>query len=211
MQSADYSDLIITSSSQDYKVHKAIVCPRSKVIATRCSASWRTEYGTTDMHQPITSMDLTEDDAQAVDCMIQFFYRSDYGFRIMDEDPSSVSDEASPMVQGSSMLHARVYALAEQYLVEGLKDLAVAKFKDSSSAQQLDPDDFLSAAEYVYGSTVETDRKMRDAVVKVFHRSPQCLDLDAGKETLRTVKDLAYDVLLYVREQGKQGGFKNWA
>jgi hypothetical protein len=211
MQSEDYSDLIISSASREYKVHKAIVCPRSKVIATRCSDSWRTENSNSDIHQPIPSMNLREDDAQAVDCMIQFFYRSDYGVRGMEEDPSSVSEEASPIGKGGSMVHARVYALAELYLVEGLKDLSLAKFEDTSSAQQLDPDEFFSAAEYVYESTVETDRKMRDAVVKVFHRSPQLLDLDASKETLRKVRDLSYDILLYVRAQGKHGGVRNWA
>ncbi len=58
------------------------------------------------------------------------------------------------------MVHAKIYALAEKYLIPGLKALAVRKF-DIASAKHWDSDDFLKAAQEAYTSTIETDRGLK--------------------------------------------------
>ena len=37
LSSSQYSDMIIRSGSEEFKVHRAIVCPRSKFFAAACN------------------------------------------------------------------------------------------------------------------------------------------------------------------------------
>ncbi len=41
LNSADYSDLIITCKDHEFKVHRNIVLPASKVLATACSGKYK--------------------------------------------------------------------------------------------------------------------------------------------------------------------------
>ncbi len=49
--------------------------------------------------------------------------------------------------------HAKVYTLAEKYLIRGLKAVALRRFKASAAHSWLDIDDFLQAIYEVYTST----------------------------------------------------------
>ena len=39
--SSQYSDLIIRSGSEEFKVHRAIICPRSKFFAAACNGPFQ--------------------------------------------------------------------------------------------------------------------------------------------------------------------------
>jgi hypothetical protein len=94
------------------------------------------------------------------------------------------------------IIHAKVYALAEQYAVEGLKVVALGKFRDEARVHWAS-EDFLQAAELVYTSTPEHDRGLRDVIRNTFneHRTG-LMDRENVKRYLRDVPDLAYDVLM---------------
>lgn len=100
------------------------------------------------------------------------------------------------------VVHAKVYGLAEKYLIGGLKDLAVKKFK--TAAQKECPiDSFFEAAEEVYTSTIDTDRGLRDVVVTILYNHKQMLDHGKSQTALKTLDALTYDLLMYVyRESG---------
>lgn len=106
-------------------------------------------------------LDLTDDDPYAIDCMLQFFYHLDYE----PPEPIEFGLIAPPL---ALVLYAWTYAVAEKYMVDGLKALAMEKF-EKATASDLNKDDFLDAAREAYTSTIDSDRGLRDIVVKVFH------------------------------------------
>jgi hypothetical protein len=100
------------------------------------------------------------------------------------------------------ILHARVYALAEKFIIEGLKDVALKKF-EMELHTDWNTQDSLQATEVVYESTPESVRGMRDVVVKTFHEH-NLLGQEGVKEYIRDFTDLVYDLLVYSHNH-KQG------
>jgi hypothetical protein len=100
------------------------------------------------------------------------------------------------------ILHARVYAVAEKYTIEGLKDVALKKFEVELQTHW-DTQDFLQATEVVYNSTPESVRGMRDVVVETFHVH-NLLGQEGVKEYIKDFTDLVYDLLVYTPDH-KQG------
>ncbi|KAK8184853.1 uncharacterized protein BKA78DRAFT_322883 [Phyllosticta capitalensis] len=69
-ESAKYSDLIVQCGDRSFPVHKAVVCSRSHFFDGACSHPWK---------ENITGIiDLSEDDHEAVEHMIHYFYYLDY-------------------------------------------------------------------------------------------------------------------------------------
>jgi hypothetical protein len=85
-------------------------------------------------------------------------------------------------------MHAKIYAVTEKYVVEGLKALSSAKFETACNAQQFTPGDFFSAAEFVYASTVEANKGTRDGIVEAFYQHSGYLDSDTERASLQTVR-----------------------
>lgn len=100
------------------------------------------------------------------------------------------------------IIHAKVYALGEQYAVEGLKATALEKFAAEVKVHWA-TEDFLQAVEQVYSLTPEHDRNLRDVVRNTFyeHRR-ELMDRENVKRYLRDVPDLAYDVLMHLYKEG---------
>src|SRR4051794_17257066 len=96
--------------------------------------------------------------------MVYFFYHFDYEVlapNLSDNSDRLCGDEDTCP---SLVIHAKVYTLAEKFLIPGLKALAIRKYKAAASAS-LGIDDFLQSVQEVYTSTVESDRGLRDIVV----------------------------------------------
>ncbi|KAK5004462.1 hypothetical protein LTR28_008873 [Elasticomyces elasticus] len=76
-----YSDLIILCCAKQYAVHRAIVCSRSGFFDSACSNQMReAETGV---------IDLSEDDEEAVEHMIHYFYHLDY-LNQVERQPSAL-------------------------------------------------------------------------------------------------------------------------
>lgn len=185
----DYSDMTIASATRNYPVHRAIVCPRSKFLAAKSRHIKEGFEGVITLH---------DNEPLVIDMMIQYLYLLDYK---PAHDPSFQLAESKQNASAPDLLlHTKVYAIADNYAIAGLKALAVVKFK-SSAGEAWNIKDFLDAAIEAYSSTVETDRDMRNAVVQMFARRKELLELDEVKNLVRKLDQLAYDLLLHFHNE----------
>ncbi|KAJ9624856.1 hypothetical protein H2203_004806 [Taxawa tesnikishii (nom. ined.)] len=77
-----YSDLTVVCGSKRWAVHKAILCSRSGFFDGACSNQFR--------ESQTGLIDLSEDDEEAIEHMIHYFYHLDYLTDEADEEPSAV-------------------------------------------------------------------------------------------------------------------------
>ncbi|TQV89981.1 hypothetical protein IF1G_11358 [Cordyceps javanica] len=116
--------------------------------------------------EPVTArdrdtVDLRGEHPIAVDCMMQFFYLTNYDTKAYPiHDPIDGSTK-----QHDLQIHSPVYKLAEVYAVDELKALALAKFKQALSGA-VDAADFAAAAGEAYADMVESLDHLRQAVIK---------------------------------------------
>ncbi|ELQ40979.1 BTB/POZ domain-containing protein [Pyricularia oryzae Y34] len=171
----DYSDITIASATRNYPVHRAIEGFEGVIT-------------------------LHDNEPLVVDMMIQYLYLLDYK---PAHDPGMQLAESKQNASAIDLLlHAKVYAIADNYAIDGLKALAVVKFK-SSAGEAWNTKDFLDAAIEAYSSTIDTDRDMRNAVIQVFASRKELLELDEVKKLVRKLDQLAYDLLLYFHNEGR--------
>ncbi len=101
--------------------------------------------------------------------MVHYFYH--LGYDVQGQNQSGYFDGPETKGDGTDaseptlVTHAKAYALAEKYIIDGLKGLALRKFKVAT--ESLDVDHFLQATQEVYTSTIEGDRGLRDVVVAI--------------------------------------------
>ncbi|KAL9560968.1 hypothetical protein ACKAV7_014997 [Fusarium commune] len=70
LKTGDYSDLVISCGKDQYRVHKAIICPRSHFFKAACDGEFKeAQTGT---------IDLPDDDPVAVRMMIEYLYHDTY-------------------------------------------------------------------------------------------------------------------------------------
>ncbi|CZR49762.1 uncharacterized protein FPRO_14761 [Fusarium proliferatum ET1] len=206
-----YSDLILVSRGRQYNAHRAIVCPQSPVIAKKCKFQDATQGGTlcdTCGASPGYYFDFLDDDPQAVDCLIQYFYQQDYQSscnspRVKDAESCDAEHEVSVSLSEQDdiddsypILHVRVYALAELYGILTLKRLALEKF-NKTIRENVQTHRFLASVEEAYTSTVQEDRGLRDAITEFFYTHPDLLDEERVQHTLRRTENLSFDIVMY--------------
>ncbi|KAI3530701.1 BTB/POZ domain-containing protein [Colletotrichum abscissum] len=135
--------------------------------------------------------------------MIQYLYLLDYQQSLYHDSPpqSPTLEHTNSTHISCLLLHAKVYTAAEKYVIGGLKDLAVAKFK-AAAAQAWDPADFLDAANEAYTSTIDSDRGFRDAVIEAFATHTDLLEDDLVKVDAEKLGPLFSDLLRYLHRSG---------
>ncbi|RKK74649.1 hypothetical protein BFJ69_g8365 [Fusarium oxysporum] len=70
LKTGDYSDLVISCGKDQYRVHKAIICPRSHFFKAACDGKFKeAQTGT---------IDLPDEDPVAVRMMIEYLYHDTY-------------------------------------------------------------------------------------------------------------------------------------
>ncbi|EHA58135.1 hypothetical protein MGG_15320 [Pyricularia oryzae 70-15] len=156
---ADYSDFMISGDGKDYRVHKAVVCPQSEYFSTACRAFKEAETN---------RIDLQEDDPQAVQLMVCFFYHEDYGVTqnaLTKEDPREILGQ--PIVpQDSSQLdtHIKVHVLADKYCLDKLKALSQTKFRDAAAFAKMPRPQYFESNGLIRINTIAP--KMRDLMAR---------------------------------------------
>lgn len=102
-------------------------------------------------------VELQEDDPRLVYQMLVFLYSCGY------------DDDAYPFTQHPFDFNARMYALADKYGIEDLKDFAKNSFSLSLSLPGADlafeVPDFVKALRVIYTATLSSDRGLRDLVI----------------------------------------------
>lgn len=197
---ADYSDFTISCEGRDYPVHKAVVCLQSEYFSTACRGFKEAEKN---------RIDLQEDDPQAVQLMVYFFYHEDYGVTQntpTKEDPIDILGQ--PIVpQDSSQLdtHIKVHVLANKYCLDKLKALSQTKFRHAAG-KYYSSEDFLQAAREVY--KMELQALKAEVVAAFAHNCEELLRKEMVRNILLEVPKLGTDVLLYLNP--KPSKFEKW-
>ncbi|RSL38682.1 hypothetical protein CEP54_016394, partial [Fusarium duplospermum] len=211
-KSGIYSDLMLVSAEKNYQAHRAVVCLQSEVISKKCdfdtiNTSWIKPNDFSKDGSTTLSFDFLDDDPRSVDCMVQYFYRSDYE---VPRSTSSIDDEADVMYKEDAddsdaddaasddshlIIHVRVFALAEKYDIPPLKVLSLKKFK--AAIQLYWKSKYLAeAAREAYTSTIADIQDMRKAVVDILFTQRALLDEEYIRGLLREVPDIAFDLLM---------------
>ena len=206
----EYSDLTLVAQGKCYFAHRAIVCPQSPVIAKKCQIQDSIEgypRKTTTKYY----FDFGSDNPQAIDCLIQHFYRQNYQANNRDHDvekhpeSSDIENEVSASPEHDvvdatcPILHARVYALAELYDIPALKATALEKF-NRTIQDHFRPNRFLDGVEEAYASTIQEDRGLRDIIVQFFYKHPDLLKQERVTDILQEVHPLTFDLFMYWQE-----------
>lgn len=126
-------------------------------------------------------------------------HRSGFGKElrnIIDNEASTRGTPWKPIAaRNAPIVHAKMYAIAEQYQIEGLKELAVDKFI-AASEDHFTNEGFYDAIDIVYTTTVGEDLRLRDVVAKYICDDIEVYGLHSrAEEKLQSVPDLAFRVM----------------
>lgn len=102
-------------------------------------------------------------------------------------------DYESTEYESHLLLHTQVYALAEKYDIPSLKQLAKRKF-EMAVACYYDAPELADAIEFVYTSTVDSDRGLRDVVMQLFRNHPQLANTQDVFAVIKETPTLALDL-----------------
>lgn len=165
-----YTDLVVTCNGHEWKVHKFCLCAHSDFFQSTCGGEFK--------EAKESKVDLKDDDPQAVEGLIHYCYNFDY--------PDHINGQAgvSPLV-----LDIRVFAIADKYFVEPLKQLAIKKF-ETRVKTEWDTAAFADAAGEVYQSTAQGPNPLKSIVVSTVKEHSTGL-LDESKQDSQFLKILS--------------------
>jgi len=194
-----YADLELVHGNHTYRVHRAIVCPRSEMIASAAKSSW--QHGEEHVAKVALLYGSDEDpmeSAMMTKLMIHYFYALDYTNPSVDSlrqsgewvpEPDEAIKYCNPL-----LLHSRMYGIADFYQIQDLKDLAKQNFQNNISVGWASPS-LAEALHIVFHSTPSTDRGLRDIVISTLGEHIEVVDIEAVSNIIRTIPDLAFEVL----------------
>ena len=145
--SEKYSDLTVTTQDRSFKVHKAIVCSQSRVLAAMCDSGFK--------ESSTSILRLEHDDPVTVERMLKFLYIGNYDYGIFH------SLECHDL-----MADTLVYSIADKYDIEWLKEIVKAKF-EGPARRLWSCKDYPAVIAKVFDTTPDTDMGLRDIVGKV--------------------------------------------
>jgi hypothetical protein len=207
-----YSDLQLFSNGKVYNAHRSVICFHSPVIKDKIvpiPIPTVNGYHHQQSFAFVYKYTFEDgDDAQCVDCIIQYFYRWDYnisgsdhgerpGQGLMYKEDADSSPENVDIDLGSDLIiHVKVIALACKYEIDPLKSLSVAKFE--SAAQHYGKTHyFTDAAREAYSSdTIGCAREMHDSVVEFLYKRRHLLHEEHVKKLMLDKPQLSLDLHL---------------
>lgn len=124
------------------------------------------------------------DDPEIIRIMVNYMYR--YNYYAFDEIPATAD---------SLITHAKVFATAVKYQVEGLVDLAARRF-GRRLRDEYDAEEFVACIRFVYESTPEDVMQLRNIVVNTLvERFDPLQDSGMVEELMDSNPGLGYNVL----------------
>ncbi|KAK0644242.1 BTB/POZ protein, partial [Cercophora newfieldiana] len=132
--SPKYSDMTITCRGEEFKAHRAIVCPQSPFFDAALSGSF--------LESNEQKIDLPDDDPAIVKLLFEFFYTGTYQDGTYDEEyeedekmedvhdaDNSVPKDVPRDGCKALYTHLHLYILADKYDIPALRILARNRFK----------------------------------------------------------------------------------
>lgn len=186
LQSGRGVDMTVICENQVLRYHSGIVCPRSTFFA---NAIWGT------FKEGETKTVILKEKLSMVRRMMRYFYVLDYD----DQDDGALSDLE---------VNAQMYAMADQFNANGLKNVAAAKFARrcdniiSSPARKREAGlrALMSCATTVYTSTPDSDKMLRSRLARaakdVINMQPVLAMSRAFEDVCLQFPDFAYGVIL---------------
>ncbi|KAF2845648.1 hypothetical protein T440DRAFT_493225 [Plenodomus tracheiphilus IPT5] len=179
--SGNLSDLTLNFGDKTWQIHKAL---------TVCHSKWF-QKALTSGFKETNSGGITLDDepeyADAVDCMVLYFYEAGYNAHKYDTS--------------EALLHAQVAILADKYDCASLYRLAKTSFAES--IQVVESNEWREIAAFVYDFTTteaQAHREIRNVVITTVASRCYMIGSTLQNETvvdlLRSNADLATDLLL---------------
>lgn len=199
------SDLTIICGSRTYKVHKAILCPRSAWFEAACRRDGFREGSdnviTIEAASDSPGADnVGKDFEEAVAHMIYYFYHMEYKVKQAPSkaensepvnktaaSPASAEQDLADLYSQKSTaegrnltMHAHVYSTAVKYGVAGLEALAAYNF-DLTLSEGMSTSDFAAALSVVFTTTAPDKPLLKDLLTDVL--------ADMVREDFGLVKD----------------------
>ena len=200
--SQKHSDFVISCGGRRFNVHKAIMCSASPALAAAFNVNM-TESQT-------GIVEHTEYDADTVEHMISYVYKTDY--KLPEDIQLTVStpvreepdDSTIIAISGSNaglIAHVRIYAIASYYQLPTLKILALQNFAFHTK-DRFETGDFIHVLREVSRHISKDDVHFHAAVrtVAVEHLTELTLDSSfmADLAELEDVQDFAAEMLRHV-------------
>lgn len=127
---------------------------------------------------------------------MHYFYHLDYLNNQREHDSIEGAETGVHLIE-----HAKAFAMAIKYQIEGLRTLATSKFK-SSVAKYWKHNDFLHAIRIVYTSTADDIPELRGITADAVHNNFDLLrEKPEIRSLLRSLPGLATDLLERGREE----------
>ncbi|CAF9909829.1 hypothetical protein IMSHALPRED_008480 [Imshaugia aleurites] len=215
LESSKYSDLTVRCGADEFKLHRAIVCPRSEFFAAACDGPFQ-EVET-------STIVLKEDDPPTARRMFTYLYTLAYddegdaasAQHYMANETNVVTSQAlttnvTPVSAEELLRHAKmmnnvvVYAIAQKYDIDELKELATAKFRELLwlKAPGHGLPDIIDA---VFQTTSLTDSGLRDVSVEFCtHYSTNIIADDHLCGIIKDHGELGLEVLRGVDKHAKE-------
>jgi hypothetical protein len=108
--------------------------------------------------------------------------------------PSALASLAPEGDASQMLLHAKLYEVGDIYDVPGLKGLSRQKFV-RACAKYSDDDSLATAAEYVFNTSTEDDKGLREVVSRLISEHLELLDGPVIKSLFSWFNGLALDLL----------------
>ncbi|CRG90548.1 BTB/POZ domain protein [Talaromyces islandicus] len=221
-----YSDFTIKvdGSAREFHVHRAVICPQSRIFEAAC----RGEF----VEALTRSMTLTDDDPDIVDRMIRYLYThryddsEDWDYESFRHRPQNVkhasatnstssgtttttttttSQEAHSSKPPQSPRSLHVYAIADKYLINPLKDAARGRFAKWASVHWSTPS-FITAAREIFDNETGNYSELKEVVLAPMVQHADSLLSDQNEAMgsfLRDYSDVGVEVLRRVLEQNR--------
>jgi len=184
LRTGKFSDLTIKTGEQSFRVHKAIVCPRSPFFMKACDGQFKVIalskkiicwYICSKILQEAASGVITlDDDPDSIRRMISFIYTLDYDDEAPQNGTWGVKTEPTSAEKPALFSSIRVYAVAEKYDIKDLKELARSRFSTWAS-KNWNHSEFPMMVQEVYDSTPSSDRGLREIVETIVRKNANCL------------------------------------
>ncbi|MCJ1263456.1 hypothetical protein MMC22_003326 [Lobaria immixta] len=208
LQSGKYSDMTISCEDVVFHVHRAVLCPASEFFTSACDGDFE------EAHTRVISL---EGQVDVVKMMLLYLYTGDYFDPVTsfqdywmggpEAGVANNEDNADAAAEKTSIWmtnNVRVYAIADKYVLPGLKKLAKTKFRNIASSTALILR-FPAVICEIYYTTPQEDRGLRDIVTNICCPSVQEIVYrnDWG-DAVRTHVDFVFDLLRAFAEISKK-------